>query len=166
MAPDSPLLAPALMAAVVVALVAAGRAGRALEIGRPLAFLALVSLGGIVALTLTPHVGDVEGYARTCHIRSLSLIGPSELLSVNDRSLNVLLFIPLGFAVGLLPRSRRSLAVAVGAVVLPVEIEMIQLLAPLLERTCQADDVLDNLTGLALGAAAGIAVHLAQRFLE
>ena len=43
----------------------------------------------------------------------------------------------------------------VGAALLPLTIESIQLAATPLGRACQGGDVVDNLLGLALGLAAG-----------
>jgi hypothetical protein len=78
-----------------------------------------------------------------------------ELASVSGPSLNVVLFVPLGIALALLPRSReRSIAIA-AAVALPFAIETIQYIVPALGRYCDSADVADNLTGLVVGLAIG-----------
>jgi glycopeptide antibiotics resistance protein len=64
--------------------------------------------------------------------------------------------VPLGAAISLLPRSRRKAAIVVAAFALPFAIERVQLLAPLLHGGCQSADVIDNLTGLAIGLAGGV----------
>ena len=86
-------------------------------------------------------------------------VGPPPLgllRGLNDVSLNVALFVPLGFAIALLPRSRRSLAVLVAAIAFPFVIEATQALVTPLGRGCESADVVDNLLGLAAGLAAGV----------
>lgn len=62
--------------------------------------------------------------------------------------LNVVLFVPVGFALGLLTTSpRRALAIAIGASAL---IEIIQLI-PTLGRQASLSDVLTNAAGAAVG---------------
>ncbi|MGE2714589.1 VanZ family protein [Mycolicibacterium litorale] len=85
-------------------------------------------------------------------------IGPaplSQYLHLGDTSLNLLLFIPLGLAVGLLGRSPATVRVLMAAVALPLAIEAVQSLAPMLGRGCQSRDVVDNLLGLGVGLAVG-----------
>ena len=74
---------------------------------------------------------------------------------INDISLNIALFIPLGLAIAWLPSSPRKVGIAVAAVVAPFAIEILQALLPTLARGCQSGDVIDNLTGLVIGLAAG-----------
>ena len=68
------------------------------------------------------------------------------------------MFIPLGFAIAMVPRSRRKAAVLAAAVALPFVIEATQLVVTPLGRACQSADVVDNLTGLVLGLVAGAVV--------
>ena len=70
-------------------------------------------------------------------------------------SLNVILFVPLGLAIGLLGRSPVTAWLLVGALASPVVIETIQSLAPMLGRGCQSRDVVDNLLGLGIGLVLG-----------
>ena len=130
---------------------------------RPLhTFLLLLSVAGIIALTLTPTIrlGDPKPY---CDIASLRPIGFDQLVSISDRSLNVLLFIPAGIALGLLPRSRAK-AVAIGiAALAPLAIELTQAVATDLGRACEAIDVVDNLAGLAIGLVLAWLLTLAAR---
>ena len=70
-------------------------------------------------------------------------------------SLNVILFVPLGILIALLPRSRATAFAVIGAALLPLAIESIQLAARPLGRACQGADVVDNILGLALGLAVG-----------
>jgi glycopeptide antibiotics resistance protein len=86
-------------------------------------------------------------------------VGPAsiaELLSFGDPTYNVLLFVPLGLAIGLIPPSRRMAALGVAAVILPFAIETTQLLATGLGRACQSSDIADNLTGLVIGLVIGV----------
>ena len=75
-------------------------------------------------------------------------------------SLNVALFIPLGIAIGLVHVSRPWAALTFAAIALPFAIEAIQLVAPILDRGCQSADVVDNLTGLALGLLIGTGLRI------
>jgi VanZ family protein len=92
-----------------------------------------------------------------CDLTRVGLASLEDLSSFNDASLNILLFVPLGAAIGLLPGSRRKAAIAIAAILAPFAIELFQLLVPQLGRGCQSADVVDNLTGLVLGLAAGTA---------
>jgi hypothetical protein len=149
--------------AVVVAWLASERVAGALRTTRQVAFVLVFSLGFVAAATLTPSHGGPSGPPDgppvppgSCDLSRLRPVSPLQLRSINQASTNVFLFVPLGISVVLLPRSRRRVIVATGAVALPLVIETTQLLLPALGRACQGSDVVDNLTGLALGAGAGI----------
>lgn len=143
----------------------------ALAIGRPLARLLVtrfslacalvVALGIIVSATLTPLKGhfNVAAVGGTCDFSRMGLASLSDLLHIDDTSLNVLMFIPFGTAIGMLGRSPQRAALIVAAIALPFGIETTQLLVPALERGCQSADVFDNLTGLAVGLALGVLVR-------
>jgi VanZ family protein len=137
----------------VGAVLVSARTARALGTRPIVAFGLIVGFGIAFVATLTPTaaaMADVADPALTCDLTRL-LPPPSELFAVNDTSRNVVLFIPLGMALGSLPASRRTLAVGVLAVSMPVVIEATQLLLPALGRSCQSADVVDNLIGLAIG---------------
>ena len=70
----------------------------------------------------------------------------------------MVMFVPLGFAIAVLPWSHRKAAVLVAAVALPFVIEATQLLVAPLGRACESGDGVDNLTGLFIGLAAGAVV--------
>jgi glycopeptide antibiotics resistance protein len=116
-----------------------------------------VSLGMVLSATLTPLRGHFNFAATggTCDLSRIGLAPIDDLGEINDTTLNILLFIPLGISLGLLDRSRRTGLLIAVAVVLPVMIETTQLLLPALERGCQSADVFDNLTGLVIGLAIG-----------
>ena len=70
----------------------------------------------------------------------------------------MLMFIPLGFTIALVPRSHGKSALVVAAVALPFVIEATQLLLSPLGRWCESGDVADNLMGLFIGLAVGAVV--------
>ena len=92
---------------------------------------------------------------RTCDFSRTWLATPRDLGSTDDAVINILLFMPFGFAVGTIPASWRKVAVILLAAALPFAIEGTQLFAVPLARGCQAADVVDNLTGLVIGIVAG-----------
>jgi glycopeptide antibiotics resistance protein len=149
-----PWLLPGAAIALVVSLVASGAVGRTLHVARPVAWLMILSLGVILAATMTPQWEALAFGARgssSCDFSRIGLAPLGDLLRFGDTSLNVLMFVPLGVAIGLFPRSRRTAAVVIAAIALPFAIETIQLLLPVLDRACESADVVDNLTGLVLG---------------
>ena len=142
-----PWAVPAGLAAVVVAAALARPVAR--RTGQPpvVAWLVLASVGVIVGLTLTPSPD--YPFPQSC---DLDLIGPTfrDLFTLNDRSLNVALFIPLGIAVVAIRTRSRLAWLLLAAAVAPL-IELTQLFAAPLRRTCQAIDVIDNELGLVIG---------------
>ena len=158
-----PWFMPAVVICLVVSLAASGRVARALGVPWVVACVMLLSFGIIISATLTPlrWALDVSLTGeRSCDLSRIGLAPLADYLSRSetDAGGNVLLFIPLGFAIGMVPRSRRKVAVIVAAILLPFAIETIQLLAPALDRSCESADVIDNLLGLAIGLGAGAVV--------
>jgi VanZ like protein len=153
---------PGLVLTIAAAILLGGRVARAIHAPRFLGSGLVLSVGLVVASTLTPsfkalRFGEVS--RGTC---DLSTIGPpqlAQLASVSDTSLNVALFLPLGFVLGLLPRTSPRLILIVGAFVLPFLIELTQLLVRSLDRACQTSDVSNNLTGLVIGLLVGLGVR-------
>jgi len=153
-----PWFLPGVAISVVVSFAASGAVGRAFGIRRAVAWAMVLSLGTILAATLTPQWEALAFGARGrayCDFTRIGLASFEELVSANDSGGNVLMFIPLGVTIGLVPRSRGKAAIAVAAIALPFAIETIQLLVPALDRFCESADVVDNLTGLVLGLAGG-----------
>jgi len=156
---DLPLFLPLSFIVVIVSIAASGRVGRALGTRPAVAWLLVLSFGLILTSTLTPLSEDCRCGAKvvgSCDFSRVGVAPIDELLQVNNTSLNVLMFVPLGVAIGLLPRSRRKAVLIVGAMALPFAIEATQALIPLLDRACESGDVVDNLTGLAIGLVAGV----------
>jgi len=151
---------PGLLLATLFGLVAGPLLGRLLGVGRLHGSATMISLGAILVTTLIPG-GDpplVGSQIGTC---DLSRFGPgalADLLTINEVSLNVLLFVPLGVTLGLVPRSPRKILAVAAAVVLPFGIETLQLIAPLLGRYCDSLDIVSNLMGLSIGLVIGSAI--------
>jgi hypothetical protein len=156
---DYALFWPVVAVTVIAAVVAgawAARAGR----GRAGIVSGLVfSLGLIAAATLTPSrdalLFGIPGTG-TCDLSHLVLPGLGDLRALNETGLNVILFVPLGATVGFASVLRRRPAVIAGSIALPFAIELVQLIVTPLGRACQGVDVVDNLTGLAIGLVLGV----------
>lgn len=153
-----PWLVPGLILSAIVGVIAGRRVGRAFGTSAAIGWGLIVGFGLVVSATLTPLRAGLDlgntGIG-TCDFSRMGIAPLGELLHIGDTSLNVLLFIPLGLAVGLLPGSRRRNILVLVAVLSPVAIEAAQLLLPILGRGCQSADVFDNLTGLVLGSVIG-----------
>jgi VanZ family protein len=153
-----PWFLPGVAISVVVSLVCGGFVGRALGARRGVGSMLILCLGIIVSATLTP-LGRYFGFdpiiPGSCDLSRMWFPPLDELLAINDTSLNVLLFIPLGVSIAFLPRSRRTVVVILGAIALPFAIEITQMVVSVLGRGCESADVVDNLTGLAVGLAIG-----------
>lgn len=153
-----PWFVPGVVLSMAIALFACRPIGKLLAIRRLVAWAILVAFGVIVSATLTPLRGALNFGAVGTGTCDLSRIGPApigQLLRLDDTSLNVALFIPLGIAIGLVKTLRPRAALIVASAALPFGIETIQLLAPILDRGCQSADVVDNLTGLLVGLGVG-----------
>lgn len=159
---------PGLLVALLFGLATGPWAARQWQTSRSLGTALMISLGAVLALTLTPG-GDVAPPGSFLGACDLTRFGPpdlADLTTINEVSLNVLLFIPLGTAIGLLARSRLKAATVVAAIALPFAIEAIQLVVVPLGRYCDSADVADNLIGLAVGLALGTLVGGAVRHRE
>jgi hypothetical protein len=161
-----PLFLPGVVLSLLLATLFAVRLAQVSRTRPPVAWLLLVSVGIILAATLTPQL---DAFARgahssgTCDMGRLGLAPLSVYLRPNETSANVVLFVPLGIALGLLPRGNRTYPLVAVAFAFPLIIETTQLLLPALERGCQSADVVDNLAGLLLGLVAGIGCGLSLR---
>lgn len=168
---EVPASVVAFMAATIIALFASDRVARWLRTRRLVAFLLLLGFGLVLSATLVPTAQALQGEASdggTCDFSRLGLAPMIELTRVNYTSLNVLLFVPLGIAVGLLPRNRPAAVVAIAALSLTFVVEGLQLLLPVLGRGCQSADMVDNLLGLAIGVLCGLLARsiLPRRYRE
>ena len=154
-----PWLLPGLVVSLVVAFILDGPIERYFRTGPLLSWALVVSVGLIVSATLTPSQDAIDSGAagmRVCDFARVELAPIREILLFGDTGLNVLLFIPLGATIGLMPRSRHKAILIAAAVALPFAIEATQALVRSLDRACQSADVVDNLTGLAIGLIGGL----------
>jgi hypothetical protein len=165
---DVSLLLPGIALAAVAGLILGPRVGRAMGRGRVLGGLLVLGFGMILAATLTPSAEAIRSGAVGSGTCDLSRFGPAHLgaiLSLEDAGFNVLLFLPLGIAIGTtVPRGRRFGLLA-AAIALSPAIELIQLVVTRLDRACQSSDVFDNVTGLIVGFVIGsVAAWLGSRW--
>ncbi len=158
---DYPGLWPGIIASLFISLALCIPVGRVTRISAPNAWLLLFGLGIIFAATLTPSLEAISEGALGSGRCDLSRFTPTpigELRTINQYSLNVMLFIPLGIAIGVIPRERDQATFAVAALALPIAIESIQLAVVQLDRACQSGDVVDNLFGLGIGFIIGFVI--------
>ncbi len=157
----------ALAAGVVAALLALGTRRR-LGIVSAVAVSALLwSLVAIALVTLVPTRADVgivpaESRSASC---SWDYGGPSgaafEVLGLDQRTLNVLLFVPAGlFLVLAVGRWWSGLLLAplglLGLAAYSLGIEFVQLQLARLDRACDVTDMVDNVLGAGIGFALGV----------
>jgi hypothetical protein len=144
--------------AAVAAVLLGPRIARALGAGRGVGVLLALSVGLILVITLVPMPpGFGPDEPLSCLVPDLRVLASSSLRRVSDESLNVVLFVPLGIAIALLPRARRLPVLALAAL-FPWVIEVTQLLLPALNRSCQSVDLTTNLLGLGIGFGLGLAI--------
>ena len=157
-----PWFLPGVAIAIGVAVLARRRVARWFGTSELLGWALVFTVGLIVAATLTPlrDGASVTRLASGCDFSRVGLAPPYMLRSLNDTSLNIVLFVPLGVVLGSLPTTRRKFVVIFGAAVLPIAIEASQLLATPLDRACQSADVIDNLSGLLVGLVIGTVIRL------
>lgn len=157
-----PWLVPGIVVALVLSLVAGRVAGRILRAHPITASFVVFTLGIILAGTLTPlrDGGMTPGIPQPCDFGRLGLALPEDFLVPNDVAINILMFMPFGFAVGTVPLSFRKVAAVIVAVALPFAVESLQQVVVPLGRGCESADVIDNLTGLFIGFVAGTPVSL------
>jgi hypothetical protein len=157
----------ALAAAVVAALLATAlrpRLGTASAVSVAGLLWSLVAIALVTLVPTRPDVGIVpaEGRSDAC---SWDYGGPSgaafEVLGFDQRTLNVLLFVPAGiFLVLAVGRWWSGLVLApVGLVALAaysLAIELTQLQLARLDRACDVTDLVDNVLGAGIGFAIGL----------
>jgi hypothetical protein len=160
-----PWFLPGTAVFVVIGLFSARPLARLLRTRFGVAWALVIGFGIIASASLTPLRGhfNFAAVGGTCNLSRIGLAPLDDLGRIDDTSLNIVMFIPFGIALGLLGRSRRTAILIIAAIAFPFVIETAQLLLPALERGCQSADVFDNLTGLAIGLAIGaIASTLAE----
>jgi hypothetical protein len=156
-----PLLLPGVVLAFVVSTLASGRVAHLLRVRRTVAWVLLMSAGVILAATLTPLRAGLSPdlpHPGSCDLSRIGFPSLDDLLRPGDVLGNIVMFFPLGFAIAVVPRSRRKAALLCAAFAFPFLIEGTQLVAVSLNRACESADVVDNLTGLVLGLGVGAVV--------
>ena len=160
-----PWFLPGLAITTVIALAVAGRVARRLRTESWIAFLLVMSVGAVLAATIPPDAGGFSGRPSApgrCDFGRIGLAPLSDYLHLGDTSLNVILFVPLGLAIGLLGRSPAAARVRLAVLVLPLAIEAVQSLLPMLGRGCQSRDVFDNLLGIGIGLALAVLLSVVR----
>ena len=166
---DYPGLVPGIALSIVVSLALCVPVGRALGIASLNAWLLLFGFGVAIAATLTPSLDALRFGATgsgTCDLGRFTPPPLEEILSFDEVSLNVILFVPLGLAVGFVPRGSHRLELFFLAATLPFLIEAMQLVVTELDRACQSGDVIDNLLGFAIGLMVGLAAGWTMRAIR
>ena len=162
---DYPGFLPGLAISILLGGVFRGPVGRRLGMRELDAWVLFVSLGAVVSATLTLGGQGFPSPVGTTGC-DVSRIGPASLreyLRFGTAGLNVLLFIPLGWAITRVTRLETRQFALLLAVMLPIAIELTQLVSVPLGRACQVADVFDNLIGLGLGLAVGFATSWITR---
>jgi len=154
-----PTMLPVALASLVIATLVRKAVARRLRTDPGVAWLLVASFGCILALTIAPSrqalTTGVTGPV-TCDLSRIGLASWATYARMDDPFLNIVAFVPLGLAIGLLPPGRPKLALAIAAGLLPLAIETTQALAVSMGRSCESGDVFDNLFGLAIGLAIGL----------
>ena len=153
-----PWFLPGLAVAALLGLVVCRRLAATLGCTPLHAWFLVVSLGIVLAATLTPLRDALDQGAtgpKPCDLSRIWFAPLADYLRPGDIAGNVLMFIPLGLALGFLPPSGARLPLIGGALLLPVVIETSQLAVGILDRACQGGDVVDNVAGLVGGLLLG-----------
>jgi VanZ like family len=151
---------PGLVVSGLLGVLLSERVARRFQTSRGVAWVLVAAVGLIISAALTPLRGaDVPTWSGGCDFSRLWFPPVDRLVGINDTSLNVLLFIPLGLALAALPTSRNKAILLLAAIAAPFAIEAIQAWTPILARGCESADVVDNLSGLVLGLAAAATVR-------
>jgi hypothetical protein len=153
-----PFYGAALVLTMLAAVVLGPAVGRRLGTRGSVGGLLIFGFGVVLGATLLPDAQGLAGQATDgiCDTSHVGLLSLRELITVNQRSLNVLLFVPLGLAVGMLPVSRPAVAITIAAISLTFVVEGIQLFVTVLGRGCQTADLFDNMLGLMIGIVVGV----------
>jgi glycopeptide antibiotics resistance protein len=143
-----------------IAVLAARTVSRRLGVSAWLAFFLMLTLGGILAVTVAPqHLTGVVASPATSPASDVWAI-PSAWFADEARRLNVALFVPFGFCVALAMHGRNGRGLLAGALALPFLVEGLQFAVGALHRDPQWQDVIDNLSGLLIGLAFGYVTRL------
>ena len=156
--PNLPLLMPVVLMGLFIA-VACGRL-LACRLRCPwwVAVALVASLTLVIGVTLTPQSVSED----VVDAGEISWPFTWILALLDERTLNVLLFVPLGFTIALIG-SRVLWFAVVGVLALPWAVEGIQYLVTWLSRDAQWQDVVDNTVGAVIGLGIGLVVRASKR---
>lgn len=158
---DFPWFLPGIAVAALLSIVIGRFVAKKLIMRPALSYALVLSVGVILSATMTPSISGLNDPDRALAWCDLSRIGPpplQQLFTVNDVSLNILLFVPLGILINAISRHKWKVLILTAA--LPFLIEGVQFfIGASIGRECQSSDVFDNLTGLLLGYLGGAAVN-------
>ena len=157
--------------AVGLSLVLSRRLGgvTAVAIAGLLWWLAVIALVTLLPTSSDPGIVPASDHATSC---SWDIGGPAPdgfwIFAGGQRLLNTMLFVPAGaLLVVAVARWRAGwVLVPLGLVALAaysLGIELTQLQLARLDRACDVTDIIDNVTGAALGVGAGLALALVLR---
>lgn len=163
-----PWFLPGMVVTIAVAAIMCTRVGRWIGAGPVRTWWLLASLGLVLVTTLTPQRDALEHGAIGSGVCDLSRMWFAPLdfyRGANDSAENILLFVPLGIAIALLPGRLRRVAIPAG-LLLPFAIEALQRQATILNRSCQSADLVDNIAGVLIGIGIGAAMTLALTLMH
>lgn len=159
-----PWALPGFPLVVLVILISNGWIAARLRVSRLFVVVVMLALGAVLLITLTPSTDSTLftglPVRRFCYFGVPHFPRVIDLTHIDERSLNVLLFAPLGLLVLLAPRWRVAVALSMLFVLLSPFVESVQYLLPAMGRTCTTSDVLGNLLGLFAGGVVGLILRL------
>jgi VanZ family protein len=163
-----PWFLPGMVVTIALSALVCTRIGRWIGADPVRTWWLLAGVGLVVVTTLTPQRDAVERGAigsGTCDLSRMWFAPLDFYRGANDSAENILLFVPVGIAIALLPSRMRRVAIAAG-VLLPIAIEALQRQVTVLNRSCQSADVVDNIAGLLIGLAIGAVLTLSLRLVQ
>lgn len=113
-----------------------------------------------LATAFSPPGGvlDTGAAMRGCSVNEWVPLSPTRWFESSSYAISIWYCVPGGLAAALVqPGRRRRVALAIAAAV-PIVCELGQLLLPMIRRVCASVDLVNNWTGIAVGAAIGLAV--------
>ena len=152
--PNLPLLLPVFLAGLFIAVACGRLLAPRLRCPWWVAVALVASLTLVIAVTLTPQSISED----VIDAGEISWPFTWILALLDERTLNVLLFVPLGFTTALIG-SRVLWFAVVGVLAVPWAVEGIQYLVTWLSRDAQWQDVVDNTVGAVIGLGIGLVVR-------
>lgn len=158
----TPWIVPGLLLVMAVAVLLFRPVAKVLGMPRVMALGLVAALGAILVITITPSAwGNPWSAGGSCDLGIRSPLETAQLLSeFNQRTANVLLFIPLGFCSVFARRPLAAAGLVMCGFALPVGIELVQYSITSLGRSCDSADLLDNTMGMAVGVLLGLTCRI------